>query len=74
VQFIRTIAELTGEGNNLTNHQFSNGARVGEWRVEDDDTPLCGILEINLVGTDTKASDDKQVLCVLEDFGGKFGL
>lgn len=68
------ITKLPSQGNDLSNHQLSNTSRITEWRVEDNDSVLCSVVEVNLVGTDTEASNSKQVLCLLEDLLRQFCL
>lgn len=57
-----SIAELSSQGDNFGNDQFRNTARVCEWGVENGNTTASGISEVDLVGSDTEASDDEQVL------------
>lgn len=62
MHFNGSIAELSGQGDNFGNDQFRNTARVCEWGVEHGNTTASSIIEVDLVGSDTEASDDEQVL------------
>jgi hypothetical protein len=61
VHFIRTITELTGKGDDLSDHELGDTAGVAERGVEHGDTVLRRILEVDLVGTDTEATHDDEV-------------
>lgn len=74
MHLVGAIAQLTGKHDHLTNDQLGNTARVAEGGVEDRNTLFSGILEIDLVGTDTEATDDDEVLCLLQDSCGELGL
>lgn len=65
---------MSGQGNDFGNDELSDGARVGEGGVEDGDTSVGGIGEVDLVGADTEAADDNEVLCLFEDLCGELGL
>jgi hypothetical protein len=74
VHLVGSVAELTGEGDDLSNDKLSDTARVGEGGVEDSDTILGSKLEVDLVGTDTEAADDKEVCGLTEDLFGELCL
>ena len=74
VHLAGAVAELAGEGDDLSNHQLSNRAGVGERRVENGNTMLSSIVKINLVGTNAEAADNEQVLSFPENIGSKLGL
>lgn len=63
-----SIAELSGQGDDFGNDQFRNTARVCEWGVENSNTTTGSISEVDLVGSDTEASDDEQVLGLAQNF------
>jgi hypothetical protein len=69
-----TVTKLASEHDDLGDDQLGDGTRVGEGRVEDGDTVLGGIVKVDLVGSDTKTSDNDQVLCLAKDIGGELGL
>ena len=66
MHFVAAISKLTGQHNDLRNHQFGNRSRIREGGVEDDDACTSCILEVNLIGADAEAPDDNEVLCVSE--------
>lgn len=74
VHLVGSVAELTGEGDDLRDDQLSDTARVGERGVEDGDTILGSKLEVDLVGTDTEAADDEEVCSLTEDLFGELCL
>ena len=74
VHLVGAVAQLTCKHDHLTNDQLSNTARVAEGGVEDRNTLVGGILEVDLVGTDTEATDDDKVLCFLQDSCGELCL
>lgn len=59
MHFVRAVAKLAGQSNNFRNDELSHTARVGEGRVEHGDTMGSGVLEVDLVGADAEAADDK---------------
>lgn len=71
VHLVGSVAELTGEGDDLSNDKLSDTARVGEGGVEDGDTVFGSKLEVDLVGTDTEAADDEEVCGLTEDLFGE---
>jgi hypothetical protein len=74
VHLVGSIAKLTGKNDDLGDDQLSNTARVGEGGVEDGNTILGGELKVDLVGTDTEAADDEEVLGLSEDLLGELCL
>lgn len=74
MHLVGAITQLAGQHDHLTNDQLGNTARVAEGGVEDGNTLVSGILEVDLVGTDTEATDDDKVLCFLQDSCGELGL
>lgn len=56
------IAELTGEDNDLTDYQFSDRTRVAEWRVEDADSMLRGVVQVDLVSANAETTNSDEVL------------
>ena len=74
VHLVGSVAELTGKGDDLGNDKFSDTARVGEGGVEDGDTILGSKLEVDLVGTDTEATDDEEVCGLTENLLGELCL
>lgn len=74
MHLVRTIAELTCKGYDFSNDQFRDTSRVGERRVEDADTSPSSVVEINLVGADAEAADDKQVFGFPQDSLRQLGL
>ena len=62
VQFVRTVSQLTGQGDNFSNNKLRYTSRVCEWGVEDCNTVPRGIFEIDLVCSNTEAANDNQVL------------
>lgn len=74
VHLVGSIAKLTGKNDDLGDDQLSDTARVGEGGVEDGDTILGGELEVDLVGADTEATDDEEVLGLSEDLLGELCL
>lgn len=69
-----SVAELPRQGDDLGDDQLRNTARVGERRVEDGNTATSSIGKIDLVGADTEASDDEEVLGFAEDSLAQLGL
>lgn len=74
VKLIRAVTKLASESDDLANNELSDGARVGEWRVENSNTVAGCVLEVDLVGADTEAADDNEVLCGLEHLCAQLGL
>jgi len=74
VHLIGSIAELTSEGDDFGNDELGDTAGVGEGGVEDGDTIAGSVIEVDLVGTDTEAADDEQVLGLTEDLLGELRL
>ena len=74
MQFVGSIAKLTGEGNDLADNKLGDTARVGEGGVEDGDTMAGSEIEVDLVGTNAEAANDQQVLGLLEDLLTQLGL
>ena len=74
MHFHGAIAQLTSKADDLRDDQLGDTAGVAERRVEDGNTVLSGILEVDLVGTDAEAADHNQVLGLLEDSCGELGL
>lgn len=74
VHLVGSIAKLTGKNDDLGDDQLSDTARVGEGGVEDGNTILGGELKVDLVGTDTEAADDEEVLGLSEDLLGELCL
>lgn len=68
------VAQLSREEDDLGNDQFSNGTGVGEGRIEDSDTLLGSVLEIDLIGADAEASNDTELFSSIEDLLGNLGL
>lgn len=62
MHFNGSIAELPRQGDYFGNDKLRNTAGVCKWRVEDSNTTTSSVTEVNLVGSDTEASDDEQVL------------
>ena len=60
-----SIDVLTREGNDFGNDEFGNRTRVGKGRVKDGNTVLSGGQEVDLVGSDTKASNDEELSLAL---------
>ena len=74
VHLVGTIADLTRETYNLSNHHLSYTSGVCEWRVENSNAVLGGIFEVDLVRSDTETSNNNEILGFLQDFCGKFRL
>ena len=74
MEFIRAIAELASKSNDLADDELSDGAGVSEWGVEDSDPVAGGVLEVDLVCSNTEAADDDEVLCGLKHLCAQFGL
>jgi hypothetical protein len=74
VHFVRAVTQLSCKGNNLCDDQLGNTAGVAEGRVEDRNTVVGGILEVDLVGTDAEAADNDQVLGLLQNPLRELGL
>lgn len=58
---------MTSEDDDFSNDQLCDTSGVRKRGVEDGDTVSRGIFEVDLVGTNTEASHDNQVLCFAED-------
>jgi hypothetical protein len=74
MHFNGSIAELPRQGNDFGYDQFCNTARVCKWRVEDGNSTSSSEVEINLVGSDTEASDDDQILGFAQNSLAQLGL
>jgi hypothetical protein len=57
----RPVAQLSGESDDLGNDELGDGTRVGEGGVEDCDTGAGGSEEIDLVRSDTEASNNEEL-------------
>ena len=60
-QLESAIEILARESDELRHDEFSDGTGVGEGRVEDGDASLSGSFEIDLIYTDTEASNDQKL-------------
>jgi hypothetical protein len=56
------VGELPGEADDFGEDELGDGARVGERRVEHGDTGVSGGGKIDLVGSDTEASDGEELV------------
>lgn len=65
---------MAGENDHFTDDQLGNTAGVTEGGVEDGNTLIGSILKIDLVGTDTEATDDDEVLGLLQNTGSELSL
>lgn len=74
VHLAGAVSKLPGQHDDLSDNQLRNGARVAERRVEDGNTVFGGIIEIDLVGSDTEAADHDEVLSLTENPLGELGL
>lgn len=74
VHLVGSVAELTGEGDDLGNDELGYTAGVGEGGVEDGDTMAGSEVEVDLVGTNAEATNDKEVLGLTKDTLGQLGL
>ena len=74
MHLVGAVAQLASENNHFTDDQLGNTAGVTEGRVEDGNTLIGSILEIDLVGTDTEATDDDEVLGLLQDASSELSL
>jgi len=61
------VTQLSRKGNDFSDNQLRNTARVAEGRVEDGNTVVGSILEVDLIGTDAEAPDNDQVLGLLQN-------
>jgi hypothetical protein len=72
---VGTITDLPRKGDNFGNHEFCDRSRVGEGRVEDGDTGLGGGEEVDLVRSDTEATNNEKLserTCGFSIFGISF--
>lgn len=74
MHFKRSIAELSCEGDDFGNDQLGNTAGVGKGRVEDGNSTASSVVEVDLVGSDTEASDDNQILGFAQNLFAQLGL
>lgn len=74
MHLVGAVAQLAGEHDDLTNDQLGNTAGVAEGGVEDRNTVVSGILKVDLVSTNTEATNDNEVLGLLQDARGELGL
>lgn len=74
MHLVGAVTELAGEGDNLSDDELGDTARVTEGRIEDGNAMVRGKLEIDLVGADTEAADGDEVAGLFEDAGGEFSL
>lgn len=74
VQLHASVTKLSRQRNDFRDDEFGNRARVGERRVEDGDTCVGGILEVDLVGTNTEATDDNEVLGLPQNASSELSL
>jgi hypothetical protein len=74
VHLVGTVTELSRQHDDLSNDQLRHTARVTKRRVEDGDTVLGGIFEVDLVGADAEAADDNEVLSLAQHPLRKFRL
>lgn len=74
MHLVGAVTQLAGKHDHLTDDQLGDAAGVTEGGVEHGNTLIGGILEVNLVGADTEATDDNQVLSLLQDSCGELGL
>lgn len=73
MQLVGSVAELASEDDNLANDELGHTPRVGEGGVEDRDTMVSSVIEVDLVGTDAEAADHLEVLGLAKDFVGELG-
>ena len=71
MEFVAAIRHLAGERNDLADDQLGDRAGVGEGGVEDADTVLRGVFQVDLVRADAEASYDDEVLRCGQDARGK---
>lgn len=67
VHFHGAVSELAGKNDDFPDNQLRYATRVREGRVEYSYSLLRGIVQIHLVRADTEASNNEQVLRLLED-------
>ena len=60
------MRDASQEHDNFGQHQFSNAAGVGEWRVKRRNAALSGRIEIDLISADAEASDADQARRMFE--------
>lgn len=68
------VTQLSRKEHDLSNDQLSDRAGVGEGRIEDSDTLLRSILEVDLIRADTEAPNDTELFGSIEDLLGDLGL
>lgn len=73
MHFKRSIAELSCQGDDFGNDQFRHTAGVGKWRVKDSNPTAGSVAEVNLVGSDTEASNDDQILGFAQNLLAQLG-
>jgi hypothetical protein len=59
---------LASKANDLPDHQLCHASRICERGVKNGYSVSGGEIEVDLVGTDAKASNNNQVLCFPEYF------
>lgn len=74
MHLIGTVTQLSSQGNDLSNDQFSNAARVAERGVEDSNAVVRSILDINLVCSDTEATHNYEISGLFQDTGSELSL
>jgi hypothetical protein len=73
VHLIRAVSELSSQNNDFGDDELGDTSRVTKGRVENSNSMLCSKLEIDLVGPDAEASNDKKVLCLTQDLLRELG-
>lgn len=62
VHLHRAVAQLSRQRDNLADDQLSNTAGVAEWRVENRNAVVSGILQVDLVRSDAETADGDEIL------------
>ena len=71
MEFATAVAKAAVKGDDLGDGEFGDAPRVGEGGIENRETSPGGIAEIQLVGSDAKTADGKQVGVAIEEVHGE---
>lgn len=73
MQFTRAITQLPGQSDDFSNDKFRNATGIAERRVEDCNSMLGCILQIDLIGPNAEATNHNEVLGRPQYLGRQFG-
>ena len=68
------IAKLASQSNDLCDDQLGDTARVTERRIENSNTMIGSILEVNLIRSDTETTNSYKIASLFQHTSGQLRL